>query len=481
MSASYSSLAKLGRIKLPDNATYALVDVDGRAMLAANYATNTHYYVNDYVIYQDALYYITSEIQAANNTGWSVVQKTACTIGTELKYLKQNIVNPMQFLGTTTTPISDGATDNPITIGGQPVTAVAGNVVLYDGKEFVWGPAQWNEFGSTGSLHDMAFADTASGTVTYDKATSGSVTVPQIGTTPKYIKIHKKTSGAVATNNTSDAIATVSAPTATFLTSLPSTNTTGTAVTSVTTSTTDVLKSIPTNSKTGILNGQPSLTYKRLATANLYAFASNAQPTPVTFNAVDNAGTAPSWGASVSGDMLTFSWDAGAATTTVSKTCINGTASLISYGTGLLTTVQGNADSTKDVATGLTAGSTTTINEVGTVSASNKQSVVTAVDASSAGHTATFLQALGDPGTATAVTSVSTATTIGVPTSYTVTDPTFEFQTTSDPTGTYVTEDPLFMIGSISSSSVSKSVTITNTPTSTSVTVTPDPVTPPTT
>ena len=474
MAASYSSLAKLGRIKLPSGTTYALVDVDGRAMIAANYATNTGYAVNDYVIYQDALYYITTEISAANNTGWSAVQKTACTVGTELKYLKQNIVNPMHFLGTTTTPISDGSTDDPITIGDQSVHPQPGDVVLYDGKEFVWGPAQWNEFGSTGSLHAMAFADTASGTVTYDKATGGSVSVPQASQTTKYVKIAKKTAGSVATNGTSDAIATVSAPTSTFLTSLPSTNTTGTAVTSVTTSTADVLKSIPTNSKTGILNGQPSLTYKRLSTASSYAFS--AAPTSVTFNAVDSTGTLPSWSASVSDDLLTIAWSAGALTTTTSKTCVNGTTTSITYGTGLLESYTGNTDSTKDVATGLTAGSTTTISEVGTVSASNKQSVVTAIDASSTGHTATFLQALGTPGTSTAVTSVTAATTVGVPTSYTVTDPTFELQTSSSPTGTYAAENPLIVVGSISNSSVSKSVTITNTATSVSVTVTPDPV-----
>ena len=471
MAASYSSLAKLGRIKLPSGTTYALVDVDGRAMLAANYATGTAYAVNDYVIYQDALYYITSAITAANNTGWSVVQKTACTVGSELKYLKQNIVNPMHFLGTTTTAISDGSTTNPITIGGQSVTAVSGDVVLYDGKEFVWGPSQWNEFGSTGSLHAMAFADTASGTISYDKATGGSVSVPQASQTTKYVKIAKKTAGSVATNGTSDAIATVSAPTGT---SLPSTNTTGSAVTSVTTSTADVIKSIPTNSKTGILNGQPSLTYKRLSTANAYAFS--AAPTSVTFNAVDNTGTLPSWSASVSDDLLTISWSAGALTTTTSKTCVNGTTSLFTYATGLLEGYTGNTDSTKDVATGLTAGSTTTISEVGTVSASNKQSVITAVDASSTGHTDTFIKSLGTPGTSTAVTSVTAATTIGVPTSYTVTDPTFELQTSSSPTGTYASENPANLVGSISNSSVSKTVTITNTATSASVTVSPDPV-----
>ena len=47
------------------------------------------------------------------------------------------LASAMLFLGTTTTAITDGATTNPVVIGGSNKTVTAGNVVLYGSKEFV--------------------------------------------------------------------------------------------------------------------------------------------------------------------------------------------------------------------------------------------------------------------------------------------------------------------------------------------------------
>ena len=57
----------------------------------------------------------------------------------------------MKFLGTTTTAISDGSTTNPITIDSKSITVVAGNVILYGSKEFVWTGSLWEELGDEGS------------------------------------------------------------------------------------------------------------------------------------------------------------------------------------------------------------------------------------------------------------------------------------------------------------------------------------------
>ena len=73
----------------------------------------------------------------------------------------------MHYLGATTTPLTDGATNSTISIGGQTVTPIAGDIVIYDDKEFILSgtsPAHWNEFGSTGSLKALAFKDNASST-----------------------------------------------------------------------------------------------------------------------------------------------------------------------------------------------------------------------------------------------------------------------------------------------------------------------------
>lgn len=52
----------------------------------------------------------------------------------------------MRFIGSTTTAISEGSTTNPITINGASVTAINGNVVLYNHVEFIW-VGSWEKLG----------------------------------------------------------------------------------------------------------------------------------------------------------------------------------------------------------------------------------------------------------------------------------------------------------------------------------------------
>lgn len=52
----------------------------------------------------------------------------------------------MRFIGSTTTAISEGSTINPITINGSSVTAINGNVVLYNHVEFIW-VGSWEKLG----------------------------------------------------------------------------------------------------------------------------------------------------------------------------------------------------------------------------------------------------------------------------------------------------------------------------------------------
>ena len=51
------------------------------------------------------------------------------------------------YKGTTTTPISNGSTTNPITIDGESYTAVFGDIVVYGYTEFVFDGSAWSEFG----------------------------------------------------------------------------------------------------------------------------------------------------------------------------------------------------------------------------------------------------------------------------------------------------------------------------------------------
>lgn len=51
------------------------------------------------------------------------------------------------YKGTTTTPLENGSTTNPIVIDGKSYTAVFGDVVVYGYTEFVFDGTAWSEFG----------------------------------------------------------------------------------------------------------------------------------------------------------------------------------------------------------------------------------------------------------------------------------------------------------------------------------------------
>lgn len=61
------------------------------------------------------------------------------------------ITGAMHFAGTTTTALTDGATTNPIQVNSKSYTAIAGDVVLYSGKEFIWTGSAWEVLGDEGS------------------------------------------------------------------------------------------------------------------------------------------------------------------------------------------------------------------------------------------------------------------------------------------------------------------------------------------
>lgn len=107
----------------------------------------------------------------------------------------------MHFIGTTTTAISDGSTTNPITIGGNSVTAGAGDVAIYKPGdvelEFVWNGTSWQEFGSTGSLKALAFKDSATGTVSCAGSNAASSVTLSGGSTSKLV-----TTSITGTNGT---------------------------------------------------------------------------------------------------------------------------------------------------------------------------------------------------------------------------------------------------------------------------------------
>lgn len=96
----------------------------------------------------------------------------------DIKTLKGSVTGAMHYVGVSETAIADGTktTGNAITISDNSYTAQAGDVAIYQNKEFIFSDTDsaWHEFGSTGSLKALAFKDSATG-----KATpAGSVSQP---------------------------------------------------------------------------------------------------------------------------------------------------------------------------------------------------------------------------------------------------------------------------------------------------------------
>ena len=86
------------------------------------------------------------------------------------------------YRGVTTTALTDGASTNPITIGGESYTAVNGDLVIYEDGEYLFSStdSKWHEFGNLTGLGALAFKSSASGTFT----PTGSVSKPEIDVTP---------------------------------------------------------------------------------------------------------------------------------------------------------------------------------------------------------------------------------------------------------------------------------------------------------
>ena len=77
----------------------------------------------------------------------------------------EGLGNPTHFLGASSTAITDGGTQKP-TINNVEVTPNAGDIVVYNNGEFIWSGTTWIELGDLSGLGDLAYKDSASGSIT---------------------------------------------------------------------------------------------------------------------------------------------------------------------------------------------------------------------------------------------------------------------------------------------------------------------------
>ena len=86
----------------------------------------------------------------AHATTKKYVDDAIATVNSGVEDLEKeidNLTNIMNFLGTTTTALSDGSTTSKIIIDGEEKTAVKGDVVVNGNKEFVFDGSKWAEIG----------------------------------------------------------------------------------------------------------------------------------------------------------------------------------------------------------------------------------------------------------------------------------------------------------------------------------------------
>ena len=83
-----------------------------------------------------------------------------------IEEIQSAIAGGVTVRGTTTTPLTDGATISPIQINGESVTPLNGYLVIYGKKEFLWANGQWIEAGDLSLIKALGYKDEASGDFT---------------------------------------------------------------------------------------------------------------------------------------------------------------------------------------------------------------------------------------------------------------------------------------------------------------------------
>lgn len=245
--AIYQDYDKLSLVQLPNRGnpkTYALIDKDGRLMLASFFSDSSAqtYTPGDYVIYEDNLYICTA---ATTGGTFDTNDWMQTDVAQELISLKNSISGGIHYVGVTTNSLYEGSTQQSITIKtvglyfaqkgdlvieeppayaentaytkGQYIThpdpmnplntfiyQITKNItaalntgwsVMVSGDyvkkgvtepEFIWDGSAWNEIGSISPnvFGKLAFKDTASGTYTKPNG-SGQVSIPTVTVTSK--------------------------------------------------------------------------------------------------------------------------------------------------------------------------------------------------------------------------------------------------------------------------------------------------------
>lgn len=123
-----------------------------------------------------------------------VVQNTTFEIkDAEARQLIENLGDACYWIGVTTTELTDGSTTNPISVGGEDVTAKVGGMAQYSGEEFIWNGSAWQSIGKN-NFGKLAFQSSASG----DYTPAGTVSQPTFTGTQGNVSVSGTPAGTIS-------------------------------------------------------------------------------------------------------------------------------------------------------------------------------------------------------------------------------------------------------------------------------------------
>lgn len=241
----------------------------------------------------------------------------------EARELIESIVaGGVSYIGETTTNLTDGGTDNPITIGGKSVTVVSGNLVTKNAKEFLFDGTTWHEVGDLSKFDDLGdWAYVDSGSVTHTPA--GSVSQPTF------------TGTKVQLAGTTTAAGSVSQPT------FSNGAITGSGTVAVPTSAATTVKTSAKSTVSVAASG--TTTYQPAGTVSNIAVTLGTK----SVNSMNSDGVTPAWTATVNEatETLSFTWNAGSMPTSTPTTVGSGTVTSYTQPTFTGTAVRLQTDS----------------------------------------------------------------------------------------------------------------------------------------
>lgn len=265
-----------------------------------------------------------------------------------LENLSATVAGGVQYVGKTTSKLTDGATTNPVVVvngdSSADYTAKIGDMVDYNNVLFLYNKKnQWDQLGSAGPIKALAYKDTAETNYT----PIGTVSTPKFTGKPVVLTTKIVPAGTVTVTTAAATGAGNYTPSGTI--SAPKFTGTAGAVT---------VSGVSAGTVT-IAEGTGTANYTPKGTVSV---TPNVTLNTTTVNSITSVGTLPNFSTSVSGETLTLGWSAGTlptkgANTTVATGVNKATATGTFTGTATQLTATYKGQSTSSTGTFTPSGS----------------------------------------------------------------------------------------------------------------------------